>query len=80
MTPLCIYIRIGIREERARELPLNYLVPHFLESILDLCDIDILAPGLLAFAGGLFVLRGGFLYGRHIDCSGRGSGYRKVVW
>ena len=62
---------------RARELPLDYLVPHFLESVLNLCDIDILAPGLLALAGGLSVLRGGFLRGRHVDCLGRGSGSRK---
>jgi hypothetical protein len=51
---------------------LDYLVPHFLQPILNLCDIDILAPGLLAFAGGLFVLRGRFLCGRHVDCSVRG--------
>jgi hypothetical protein len=62
-----------MRKERGRELPLDYLVPHFLQPILNLCDIDILAPGLLAFTGGLFVLRGRFLCGGHVDCSVRGS-------
>jgi hypothetical protein len=37
---------------------LDDLLAHFLEAIVDLRDIDILAPGLLALATGLPVLRG----------------------
>jgi hypothetical protein len=64
-------------------LPLNYLVPHFLKAVLNLGNIDIFAPGLLAFTGGLFVLCGCFLYGRHIDCLVGGSKSQKSglsVW
>lgn len=37
---------------------MNDLVPYILEAGLNLRDINILAPGLLALAAGLLVLRG----------------------
>jgi hypothetical protein len=39
-------------------MPLDYLLSHFLKAVLDLRDVDILTPGLLALATGLLVLRG----------------------
>jgi hypothetical protein len=39
-------------------MPLDDLLAHFLEAIVDLRDIDILAPSLLALATRLLVLRG----------------------
>jgi hypothetical protein len=41
----------------ARDVPLDYLISHFLKTRLDLRDIDIFAPSLLALAARLLILR-----------------------
>jgi hypothetical protein len=58
MTPLCAVSTQILRSEHW-PLPLDYLGAHILQSRLNLCDIDILAPGLFAFTAGLLVLRRG---------------------
>ena len=40
------------------DLPLDYLVVEFLKTLLNLGNVDILAPCLLAFPGRLLVLLG----------------------
>lgn len=43
---------------RRTYVPCDNLVPHLVEAGRNLCNIDILAPGLLALAALLLVLRG----------------------
>lgn len=50
-------------KSRGTNIPLNYFITDFFQTGLDLCDIHIFTPGLLALPGWLFVLGRGALYG-----------------
>jgi hypothetical protein len=57
MTPLCAVRRIPYPILQ-HSLPRDNLIPHVLKAGLNLRDINIFAPSLLALATGLLVLRG----------------------
>lgn len=53
-----------------KEIPLNELVPHFVQPGLDVGDVYVFAPRPLALTAGLLVLRGCCFSAGHCSCTG----------
>jgi hypothetical protein len=66
-------VRRGIAHEEVRQLPLNYLRAHCIQTLVDLDNINVFAPRLLAFAGRLLVLRRGGHGSRHVEWKREGE-------
>jgi hypothetical protein len=64
ITPLEYCQPIAAASIQAPHAPLDYLVVELLQALLDLGNVDILAPRLFAFPGRLLVLLGGIRIAR----------------